>query len=307
MPVTRDQSQLSFDLGTPEALRAAVRDAVLGAVATATYAEVADAFGVSRGAVSGIVTRARCAGAAVGTRPPNGSPADVARRAAAAICDGAAVQVRLPRPARALSFQHRGAIACRSVRSRGTDMWSVDDQDVVRRRVPAGDDIGSIARDLGRTTEAVRRRATILGVSKPRRGAWTPALDAVIVEGRARGLDDAAIGVQVGRSAGAVLSRLSRLREDGVDVAALPTSRVWTAGMFDRVAVMHRAGRSIADIAEAVDRSTASVADRVQGLRDEGRLPGARLHDESEPGAMRRPKPGADPLLAALFAAHGSH
>ena len=232
------------------------------------------------------------------------TPTDLARRAAERLADPAdrirvtvlpAPSVVAPLPTDRLR-RRSGVLVERA--------WNGADEAAVARRVPAGDEYEEIGRDLGRSGDAVRRRALKLGVSRPRTDAWTPDLDARILSLRASGLTDVDIGRRVGRSGSAVMCRLSRLKEAGHHVGPSPKSRRVTEVEVDRVAVMTRDGRTPDDIAGALGKSTDLVRQRVTALRTEGRLPGGGA-GEYEYGAVRRPRPGQDPLLAALQAGLG--
>lgn len=300
MPRKRDDRQLSLDLapGMPDEVRAVV----LAAVATASYAEVAANLCLSKGQVAGAVLRARAAGVPVETRAAFGYPADLARRASVAIERPARVRVRvLPPTPTVVRERPRGGRA-------RPDMWTAREDDVLRQGYAVGDTPADIARRLGRTSGGVIRRAGHLCVRGGRAGAWDDVFDARLVAMRTvDGLDDAAIAVKLGRSLGSVQSRLSRLRGLGHRVPLQSTSRVWREADMDRLASMWRGGMTIERIASSTGWSRAVVSERLEALRDEGRVPGGRVDDEREPGAVRRPRPGADPLLAALASHHGMH
>lgn len=325
MPVTKDERQMAFDLGTPDARREAVREVVLQAVATATYAQVAAATGLTRHAVAGMVMRARRSGIEVIARQPTASPATLAGNAAKALAKAAAapvvrvvppepvvVRTRVAKPPRptpspreraAFMLRRRGPTkTCRA----GVDLWPAADERILVARVVGGDDLDAIARDLGRTREACRRRASALGAVRPaREAAWTPALDAEAIKLRAHGCDDAEVARRMGRSQPAVQTRLSRLRELGHAVAPSPRCRMWTDTQVDAVVVRARRGESNMVIAAAIGRSRVAVEEMVRGLREQGRLPGSKIVDESEPGAVRRQTPAQAARLAAVMAEMG--
>lgn len=303
MPRKRDDRQMAFDLGpVAPGMPADVREVVLAAVATASYGEVAANLGLSKGQVAGAVLRARAAGVPVETRVAFGSPADLARRAAVAIERPARVRVRVLPPTPTVVRERP-----RSGRAR-PDMWTRTEDDVLRQGYAAGDTPADIARRLGRTRGGVESRAGHLCLRNSRVAVWDDRLDARLVAMRTvDGLDDAAIAQRLGRSLGSVQSRLSRLRGLGHRVPLQSTSRVWREADLDRLASLWAGSMTIERIAAATGWSRAVVTERIEALRDEGRIPGGRVDDEREPGAVRRPRPGADPLLAALASHHGIH
>lgn len=191
--------------------------------------------------------------------------------------------------------------------------WYPDDDDAVVRRTLAGDARADIARALGRTVQAIESRQALLRASGrlPRQAdrSWSVTDDALLAELRAAGVSDSEVARRLGRSEGAVWTRVNRLMRAGVAVGRSRGDFRWKPDTVDAIARLARAGGTPAEIAAAVGRSVGSVSAKLRDLRTEGRLPplepAGDADDRYQPDRVRYPQAGADPLLAALFAAHG--
>ena len=117
---------------------------------------------------------------------------------------------------------------------------------------------------------------------------------------RVRNESDEAIAALLDRTPAAVQSRASKLRRSGV--ALVPALRFWSAPEVEKVIMLYEAGATSATIAAEIGRSLWSVKEKVADLQDEGTIDG-RAGGVSSDHVRRIPT--ADPLLAALHAAHG--
>lgn len=158
--------------------------------------------------------------------------------------------------------------------------WTQADDDRLRRLAPERS-VTAIARALGRTPEAIRRRARRLDLadgvpsSPPRSGArWTAADDAVL---RLHpGADPAMLALRLGRSDHAVATRLRRLglhagRGRSPHHPAAVRGGV-TAGERRLIERELDGGGSLLSLARRLDRSPASILELAEAGR---RAPGA--------------------------------
>lgn len=305
MPRVRDRKQMTLDLDDAADRRVALRRAVLGAVAaTSSYAAVAAATGMSRSNVACIVRRARDVDLEPAPVPAGMTPVDLARRAAARLAEPPVPVVRIVPPEPVFL----ASPTVRMARAMTAPPWTSGQSATLRARIAAGDDYATIARVVGRSVEAVRRRAKSMSVAVPsRRAPWTDAEDRRALVLRARGLTDAEVAARLDRSESSVSARLSRLHDAGVPVAPSPRNRYWLPEQEARLVDMHLRGATVAEIAAAMGKGAVAVEDGLTAAREDGRIPGFAHADEHEVGGVRRPRPGRDPLLAALHVAHGVH
>ena len=92
--------------------------------------------------------------------------------------------------------------------------WTPDEVDELRRMAADGVSREDMSTQLGRTPNAVRMKLISLGlyVPKPSSRPWTPADEAALVEQYLGGASFASLAAAFGRTEGAILSRLIRLR-----------------------------------------------------------------------------------------------
>ena len=100
--------------------------------------------------------------------------------------------------------------------------WTADEAEELRQMAADGVSREEMSAQLGRTPNAVKMKLQSLGlyVPKPAARPWTPADEAELVRLYREGVPFAELAAAFGRTAGAILSRLIRLRASG-----LPDSR----------------------------------------------------------------------------------
>lgn len=310
------------------------RAAIVGAIRLGTaYRVVARDLGVTLGVVSSTVRAARAAGELPPAGPPlcpvprgprARTPEDVAKRAAEALRQQRAKRARealsraprevpsrapTPRPAPAMRARANSWVKARPYCP--PNAWRPEDDDAVVRRTLAGDRREDIAVGLGRSVGAVESRQGVLRAAgrlprQPDR-SWSVADDAMLAAARAEGLSESEVARRLGRSEGAVACRVNKLLRAGVCVGRARGDYRWTPQAVALVTRLALAGGTAKEIAAQVGRSVGAVEARMRALRDEGTLPIGRYDvddDHQQPDRVRYPRPGADPLLAALFAAH---
>ena len=129
--------------------------------------------------------------------------------------------------------------------------WTADADAAVRAGYAAGAPVAYIARQVDRTANAVRLRASRLAILHHARRPWRAAEDAAVRAGYAAGAPSARIGRQIGRTAEAVHTRagalglVHRMRWTADEDAALRAGR--TSGRTDR-AIGRELGRSRAAV-----------------------------------------------------------
>ncbi len=142
----------------------------------ATFLATAQAFGVSRSAVAGVIGRLRRASIEEGSVKP-------------------LLPAFKPHPVKA---------------------WSEDDKAIVRQMWTEGENDPAIAKRLGRSSMSIASLRRTIGCMRPptqtsQGVAWSPDNDARMRELNAGGLTDAEIGLIMGRSAESVSKRRKRL------------------------------------------------------------------------------------------------
>ena len=312
------------------------RASIAAAVRLGTaYRVVAAAHGVTLGVVSSTVRAARAAG----ELPPAGPPLcsvprgpnapktleELAKRAAGRLRRDREARARnalarAPReiPARAPSprpapvRRARAHVWTKTKPYTPPTAWMPDEDDTVVRRTIAGDRREDIAAGLGRSVGAVESRQGVLRAAGrlprlPDR-SWSVADDAMLAAARAEGLSEVEVARRLGRSEGAVSCRVNKLLRAGVCVGRARGDYRWTSDAVALVTRLAMAGGTASEIASQVGRSVGAVDARIRALRDEGTLGPGRYDvddDHQQPDRVRYPRPGVDPLLAALMAAHG--
>lgn len=313
-PETRASITLAVRLGTP-------------------YRVVARDHGVTLGVVSSTVRAARAAGdlppagpplCAVTRGPRARTPEELAQRAAERIrrdreARARTALARAPRPVPAKPPAPRPAPRTRARAHTWTKsrpytpptVWRTDEDDTVVRRTVAGDSRADIAAGLGRSVGAVASRESVLRAAgrlprQPDR-SWSVADDAMLAALREEGLAESEVARRLGRSEGAVACRVNKLLRSGVKLGRARGDFRWRPESVALVTRLALAGGTAGEIAPQVGRSVGAVEARIRALRDEGTLPVGRYDvddDHQQPDRVRYPRPGADPLLAALMAAH---
>jgi hypothetical protein len=142
----------------------------------------------------------------------------------------------------------------RPARSRSPRPWSETEERFLRAAADAGVPGGEIARRLGRTPAAVRRRRELLGATRPRPRRYTPAEDALIAAAVAGGASLAPLAERLGRSEGAV-----RLRARSLGLVAAGKRQRWTSAEDDALREAYAAGRSTQAIREVLPHRTAGA------------------------------------------------
>lgn len=92
--------------------------------------------------------------------------------------------------------------------------WTADEADELRQMAADGVSREEMSAQLGRTPNAVKMKLQSLGlyVPKPAARLWTPANEAELVRLYREGIPFAELAAAFGRTEGAILSRLIRLR-----------------------------------------------------------------------------------------------
>ena len=100
--------------------------------------------------------------------------------------------------------------------------WTADEAEELRQMAADGVSREEMSAQLGRTPNAVKMKLQSLGlyVPKPAARPWTPADEAELVRLYREGVPFAELAAAFGRTEGAILSRLIRLR-----ASVLPDSR----------------------------------------------------------------------------------
>lgn len=159
---------------------------------------------------------------------------------------------RLGRSVDAIDARRR--LLDRPARSRSPRPWSETEERFLRAAAEAGVPGAEIARRLGRTAAAVRRRRELLGATRPRPSRYTPADDALIAAAVAAGSPLAPVAARLGRSEGAV-----RLRARSLGLVAAGTRRRWTSAEDEALRDAYAAGRSTRAIRELLPGRTAGA------------------------------------------------
>jgi transposase-like protein len=147
-------------------------------------------------------------------------------------------------------------------------------------------DVIALARHLGRTPDALRLRARVLGVhDPPRRHRWTEWEDAVVRDGYTSGLPCAEIAHQLShRSPASVAARARKL-------GLVSYARRWSTQDDRRLMQLTLIGTTIEDAAQKLNRTPEAIRHRAGRL---GITPPARAR---APRDRRRWTPAEDELL----------
>lgn len=148
----------------------------------------------------------------------------------------------------------RRRLLARPARSRSPRAWSETEERFLRAAAEAGVPGGEIARRLGRTAGAVRRRRELLGATRPRASRYTQAEDALIAAAVAAGNPLAPLAARLERSEGAL-----RLRARSLGLVAVGKRRRWTSAEDDALRDAYAAGRSTQAIRELLPHRTAGA------------------------------------------------
>jgi len=92
--------------------------------------------------------------------------------------------------------------------------WTEDETEELRQMAEGGVSRADMSQQLGRSPGAIKMKLQSLGlyVAKPAARPWTPADEAELVRLYREGASFAALSAAFGRTEGAILSRLIRLR-----------------------------------------------------------------------------------------------
>jgi hypothetical protein len=142
----------------------------------------------------------------------------------------------------------------RPARSRSPRPWSETEERFLRAAAEAGVPGGEIARRLGRTPAAVRRRRERLGATRPRPRRYTPVEDALIASAVAAGDPLAPLAERLGRSEGAL-----RLRARSLGLVEASRRQRWTTAEDDALRDAYAAGRSTRAIRKVLPHRTAGA------------------------------------------------
>lgn len=166
------------------------------------------------------------------------------------------VAERLGRPAGQIRWRRR-ALGLTSAPSR---LYSAEDDEALRLVLAREGSLELLARRLGRTPDALRLRASKLGLYRPvRRRRWTPSEDAAIRDGYDSGLTCRAIARGLpGRSSASVTARAGKL---GLATHA----RRWTPA-DDRRLVRLAVSHPIDELSRLLGRTPDALRQRARGL-----------------------------------------
>jgi hypothetical protein len=136
------------------------------------------------------------------------------------------------------------------------------DDEAIRRCFDDGGDVAALAQSLGRSVDAVRLRARLLGAHRPaRRARWRAAEDALVRDGYSEGRTCASIAEGLPeRTPAAVAARAAKL---GLSDYA----RRWRAEDDASLIRLVAAGRPLTEIARALVRTPEAVRRRCRRLR----------------------------------------
>jgi len=185
--------------------------------------------------------------------------------------------------------------------------YRVDEDDALRALVADGGRFEDLAVRLGRSAQALRLRARILGLlGSQRRWRWTAEEDRLLRAGYAAGLTCVAIAAELpcARSAEAVAARARNL---GLATYA----RLWTAADDERLRALSRAGASLEDAAQHLQRTPQALRRRARKLGVAAPVRRARANDgrpwTEREDALLRATPAANPGALAKALGRSDH
>jgi DNA-binding CsgD family transcriptional regulator len=155
---------------------------------------------------------------------------------------------------RALGIPHRG---------RPMRPWAPAEDAFLVAATKAGVPASEIGRRLGRTSDAVRRRREICGITRPRHRPYTPDDDALLRAGLRAGLTWSELASRLGRTGGAL-----RLRAQKLDLIDPAPRRRWTRAEDDLLRFGYRSGWSGAGIHARLlpERTASAICARARSL-----------------------------------------
>ncbi len=152
--------------------------------------------------------------------------------------------------------------------------WSTNEDRILSSLYPQGVPIRALARQLGRSEDAVSERRRALGLPpRPRSRPWTEREDALVRASAAAGVPAAALALRLGRDPEQVRRRRRLL------LGSTLTPRPYTAPEDEAIRACWRADGDVQALAEELDRSPGSVRLRAQTLGVHSPRRRRRWHD----------------------------
>lgn len=187
----------------------------------ATYAEIADALGISTGLVGNWLHRLRVADPTLPRRRPAPWSAEEDRRLSTLFEAGSTAEQIAADTGRPV-WGVEGRIAHLGLRKAYANTWSKAEDDALERGFRAGLTVASLAENLGRTSHQVntrirflRRSGRNLAARKPR---WTEDDRRRLARRYREGATYKQLASEFGKSKGTISRQLRRMREAGADL-----------------------------------------------------------------------------------------